>query len=217
MASVSLNGLDTPVSNIFCIGRNYVAHAKELNNDVPTEPMVFLKPTSALLHPTSPVILPSYSQSIHYECELVILIKEDAHNVSEAEALNYVAGYSIGLDLTARDLQDKAKSQGHPWTQCKGFRGAACITHFVSSQIVDDPSGLTFDLKINGQTRQSGNTDLMIFSVQKIISHLSQYYGLQKGDLIYTGTPAGVGEVHPGDIMSLDLHGHIQAEFKVAA
>lgn len=217
MAFVMLDGISCPVANIFCIGRNYSEHATELGNKIETEPLVFLKPTSALLHEDLAIVLPSYSTDVHYECELVVLIKDNAQNIAEKNAMDYVSGYGIGLDLTARDVQTVIKAKGHPWAKSKGFRGAACISHFVNSSIIDDPQSIGFSLNVNGETRQSGNSSNMIFSIAKIISYLSHIYGLSAGDIIYTGTPAGVAAIHPGDILEMNLHGFLKAQFKVAA
>jgi len=213
---VTLNGEAVQVGNIFCIGRNYAAHAAELGNAEEPEPLVFLKPTSALLAPGQPIVLPSFSQDVHHECELVVLIGKGGDRIPPAEALAHVAGYGIGLDLTARDVQSVAKRRGHPWTKCKGFRGAACLSELVPASRVADPSRFTFSLKVNGDTRQRGDTDLMLFNLPTLISNLSEIYGLSEGDLIYTGTPEGVAALHAGDHLELELDGLLRAEWSVA-
>ncbi len=217
MDYVELDGQHVAVQNIFCIGRNYDEHIKELNNATPTEPLVFLKPSSSILNEGSSIILPAYSHNVHYECEVVVLIKEDMNHVDEKDVFDYVAGYGIGLDLTARDVQDSAKSKGLPWLKSKGFRGAACVSNFVARDVVGDVTHLGFSLSINGEVRQSGTTEHMIYPIAHLISYLSKVYGLRKGDLIYTGTPAGVGELKAGDDLALDLHGQVRCLFKVAA
>jgi 2-keto-4-pentenoate hydratase/2-oxohepta-3-ene-1,7-dioic acid hydratase in catechol pathway len=217
MAQVLLNGAAVRVGNIFCIGRNYAAHAAELGNAVEPEPMVFLKPTSALLLQGEPIVLPAFSQDVHHECELVLLIGKGGDNIAPEQALSHVAGYGIGLDLTARDLQSVAKQKGHPWTKSKGFRGAACLSELVPASAVSDPSHFTFSLKVNGEIRQRGDTDLMLFKLSALISNLSQIYGLSEGDLIYTGTPEGVAALHPGDRLDLKLDGLVSAEWSVSA
>ncbi len=217
MDAVELDGQKIAIQNIFCIGRNYDEHIKELNNARPSEPMVFLKPSSAILLEDQAIVLPAYSQNVHYECEVVVLIKEDMNHVAEEDALDYVAGFGIGLDLTARDVQDEAKAKGLPWLKCKGFRGAACVSNFIARDLVSDVNGLTFSLSINDEIKQLGRTEHMIYPVASLLSHLSKVYGLRKGDLVYTGTPAGVGELHAGDHLALDLHGQVRAKFKVAA
>lgn len=216
MPHIVLNGERLEVSNIFCIGRNYREHAKELGNAVPEEPLAFLKPTGALLQAGSPIVLPPYSESVHYECELVLYIGRTAEYVSAADAMDYVAGVGIGLDLTARDVQSTAKSQGLPWLKAKGFRGSACVSHFVSPAVLPAPDCLGFSLHINGGLRQQGDSGQMMFSVPQLIAFLSATYGLPAGSLIYTGTPEGVGELHHGDSVQLSLHGHIDCGFQVA-
>lgn len=205
------------VKNIFCIGRNYVAHAVELGNTVEEEPLVFLKPDSALLATGQPLHLPSWSSDVHYECELVLQIGKDADNIAEQDAMSVVSGYAIGLDLTARDVQSEAKKKGLPWTKAKGFRGAACLSDFVPAANVADPHALSFTLKINDELRQRGDVGLMVYSLPVLISYLSRIYGLRAGDIIYTGTPAGVGPLSVGDVCRVDLDGHVQAEWQVVA
>ncbi|WP_024302190.1 fumarylacetoacetate hydrolase family protein [Pseudogulbenkiania sp. MAI-1] len=216
MAVVQLNGRDVPVANVFCIGRNYAAHAAELGNAVEAEPLVFLKPTSALVAEGEPLRLPAYSNDVHHECELVLLIGKGGHDIAESEALQHVAGYAIGLDMTARDVQSVAKQKGHPWTKAKGFRGAATVSAFVPAERLADPGQLSFTLQVNGEIRQRGDTSLMLFPVPAIIHYLSTVYGLSEGDLIYTGTPEGVAAVKPGDRLRLDLQGLVSAEWSVA-
>ncbi|RXZ44209.1 fumarylacetoacetate hydrolase family protein [Crenobacter cavernae] len=217
MPVLTLNGRACRIANIFCIGRNFVAHAAELGNPVEPEPLVFLKPTSALLLEGSPVVLPDYSRDVHHECELVVLIGRGGDHIAEADALQHVAGYGIGLDLTARDAQNDAKQKGHPWTKAKGFRGAACLSALVPAERVPDPQALTFSLKVNGETRQEGDTSLMLFGVARLIAELSARYGLTEGDLIYTGTPAGVSAIGAGDVLELELDGLVSARWEVAA
>lgn len=212
-----LDGRPCRIANLFCIGRNFVAHAAELGNTVEPEPLVFLKPTSALLLEGAPIVLPGYSNDVHHECELVVLIGKGGDHIAEADALSHVAGYGIGLDLTARDAQNEAKAKGHPWTKAKGFRGAACVSALVPAERVADPQALTFSLKVNGETRQLGDTALMQFGVARLIAELSARYGLTEGDLIYTGTPAGVAALRPGDVLELTLDGLVSARWEVAA
>ncbi|KUM02887.1 fumarylacetoacetate hydrolase family protein [Chromobacterium subtsugae] len=216
MASVKLALHTIRVENIFCIGRNYAAHAAELGNPVESEPLVFLKPTSALLDESSPIHLPEYSDDVHHECELVVLIGKGGGDIAPEQALSHVAGYGVGLDLTARDAQSAAKSKGHPWTKAKGFRGAACLSALVPAERVADPQRLQFELRVNGQLRQAGDTGMMLFTVAQQISYLSRTYGLSAGDLIYTGTPEGVARIRSGDELDLSLHGQVSAHWKVA-
>ncbi|POZ61800.1 fumarylacetoacetate hydrolase family protein [Chromobacterium alticapitis] len=216
MASVKLGLQPIRVGNIFCIGRNYAAHAAELRNPVENEPLVFLKPTSALLDEFSSIRLPEYSSDVHHECELVALIGKGGSDIAPERALSHVAGYGIGLDLTARDIQSEAKRKGHPWTKAKGFRGAACVSTLAPAASVADPQRLTFDLRVNGQLRQHGDAGLMLFSLAEQISYLSRVYGLSDGDLIFTGTPEGVARMESGDELELELHGLMSASWRVA-
>jgi 2-keto-4-pentenoate hydratase/2-oxohepta-3-ene-1,7-dioic acid hydratase in catechol pathway len=183
---------------IFCIGRNYSEHAKELGNAVPENPVVFSKPDTALLKNGEDFYLPSFSNDVHHEIELVIRINKVGKNIQEKFARNYFSEVGIGVDFTARDLQAQLKSKGLPWELAKGFDGSAPIGEFLP--IADlDLSNINFGLKKNGAWVQQGNTKDMIFSFDKIISFISQYFTLKVGDLIYTGTPAGVGPVAIGD------------------
>ncbi|GGY06859.1 fumarylacetoacetate hydrolase family protein [Paludibacterium paludis] len=216
MKNVKLDGRETRVSTIFCIGRNYAAHAAELGNAIEEEPLVFLKPLSSLLPEGEPIVLPSWSQDIHHECELVLLIGKGGRNIPERDALAHVAGFGIGLDLTARDVQTELKKKGHPWTRAKGFPGAACVSAFVSPSNGRLPEVFRFSLAVNGEVRQRGDTSLMLFPIARLVSHLSSLYGLQEGDLVYTGTPEGVGPLQGGDRLSLTLDGHPGAQWSVA-
>lgn len=216
MPAVTLAGRETTVSNIFCIGRNYAAHVAELGNRPEPEPLVFLKPSSALLGDGGTIRLPAYSQDVHHETEVVLLVGRDARDVSEADALAVIAGYGIGLDLTARDTQSELKAKGMPWTKAKGFATAACVSAFVPATAVSQPSALDFSLTVNGALRQQGNTGMMLFPIPFLISFLSRHYGLTAGDLIYTGTPEGVARLQSGDQLQLNLHGQVSARFTVA-
>lgn len=204
------------VANIFCIGRNYAAHATELGNQVEAEPVVFLKPTSALANEDQAIELPSFSRDIHFEAELVIAIGLGGRYIDQARALEHVAGYGIGLDLTARDVQNIAKQKGLPWTLGKGFNGAACVSRFVPAAALRDPAAVQFSLDVNGERRQNGDTTLMVFQIPFLISYLAERFTLQAGDLIYTGTPAGVAALRPGDELDLRLEDLIHARFRVA-
>ncbi|MDF7675923.1 fumarylacetoacetate hydrolase family protein [Neisseriaceae bacterium ESL0693] len=215
MKTIKLNNQDRAVGNIFCIGRNYTEHIKELHNATPEEPVVFLKPTSALSLTETPIILPDYSMDVQHECELVVYIDRNAECVKEQEALDYVGGYAVGLDLTARDVQSQCKQKGLPWTKAKGFRTSACVSDFIDSDQVVDIQSQYFGLRVNGQLRQHGYTADMMFTVAHIISYLSRVYGLAAGDLIYTGTPAGVAQLQSGDKLELLWADQIVAQFQV--
>ena len=184
---------------IFCIGRNYVDHAKELNNPLPDQPVVFTKPPTALLKDGRPFYYPDFSKDMHFEGELVIRICKNGKNIHEKFAHKYFDKIAFGIDFTARDLQQKLKDQKLPWDLAKGFDGAAVLGDMVDTAELGDLDNLKFTTKLNGQLVQQGNTSDMIFSFGKIIEFISSYFTLQNGDLIYTGTPAGVGPVAIGD------------------
>jgi 2-keto-4-pentenoate hydratase/2-oxohepta-3-ene-1,7-dioic acid hydratase in catechol pathway len=217
MAVIRLNGVERRVSNIFCIGRNYAAHVAELGNQLEEEPLVFLKPSSALTLAGQAISLPAYSTDVHHECELVLLVGQGGRDIAEADALSHIAAYGIGLDLTARDVQSEAKQHGKPWTKAKGFRHAACVSDFVAAEAVDAGKPFTFSLQVNGVIRQRGDTSLMLFPLATIISYLSQVYGLTDGDLIYTGTPQGVAALQSGDVVQAQLDGLVTADWTVSA
>ena len=185
---------------IFCVGRNYVAHAKELQNEVPDKPVIFMKPQTALLKAEEPLYYPDFTQDLHYEGELVVKISKNGKKIQEKFAHKYYEELSIGFDFTARDLQSKLKSKGLPWELAKGFDGAASVGDFYNKNVLKDENGhFTFKIFKNNMLVQEGNSSFMLFSIDKIISFVSQYFTLQQGDLIYTGTPAGVGALSIGD------------------
>lgn len=184
---------------IICIGRNYVAHIEELKNEKPSNPVVFLKPDTALLKPLSPFFYPDFSKNIHHEVELVLKISKEGKNIQKQFASRYFDEIGIGIDFTARDLQDQCKEKGLPWEIAKAFNGSAPIGEFKPISDFKNPSDINFYLTINEEVRQSGNTGLMLFDFDTIIAYVSQFFTLKKGDLIYTGTPAGVGPVQVGD------------------
>lgn len=184
---------------IICVGRNYLAHAKELKNDLPEEPVIFLKPDSSLLTRNKDFYIPSVSENIHYEVEIVIKICSLGKNIQKKFAGKYYNEIAIGIDFTARDIQDKLKSKGLPWALAKGFDGAAPISDFVNISNFKNIKNLNFKLNKNDEVVQNGNTSLMIFSFDHIIAFISKYFMIKTGDLIFTGTPAGVGPVKKGD------------------
>ncbi len=192
---------------IFCVGRNYSEHAKELGNAVPENPVIFTKPDTALLKNNEPFYHPDFSDDVHYEVELVIRISKMGKKIQEKFAQNYFNEIGLGIDFTARDLQAKLKEKGLPWELAKGFDGSAVLGSFISVEQID-LKNISFSLKKNDELVQQGNTAQMIFSFEKIVSFVSQYFTLKVGDLIYTGTPAGVGKVNIGDV----LEGFIREE-----
>lgn len=184
---------------IFCVGRNYSEHAKELNNAVPEAPVIFMKPATALLKDGAPFYYPEFSKSIHYECELVVKINKNGKHIQEKFARKYFDEITVGIDFTARDIQNNLKTKGLPWELAKGFDGSAVLGNFITIESLSVENGIHFSLKKNEAIVQQGNSNDMIFSIEKIIAYISTYFTLLKGDLIYTGTPAGVGEVAVGD------------------
>ncbi len=205
MSRKTIPGLDLAVQNIFCIGRNYAEHAHELGNPVPKEPLVFLKPTGSVCYNNEIISLPFQSKDVHHEVELVVAIAKKGKDIPVDEALGYVAGYGVGIDFTARDIQEEAKLKGKPWSIAKGFDGFAPISDFVSSSEVPDPQNLDIELTVNGESRQSDNTKNMLFPVYELIVFLSSIFTLQPGDLIFTGTPSGVSAIQSGDSLNATL------------
>ncbi|MCX6240539.1 MAG: fumarylacetoacetate hydrolase family protein [Bacteroidetes bacterium] len=190
---------------IICIGRNYVEHIRELNNAIPSEPVFFLKPDTALLIRNRPFYYPSFSADIHYELELVMKINKVGKHIQKQFASSYFDEIGLGLDMTARDLQENAKKKSLPWAVAKGFDQSAPISRFLPKNRFSDLKNINFHLDLNGKTVQKGNSGLMLYSFEDIISHISQYMTLRTGDLIFTGTPAGVGPVKIGDMLEAYL------------
>lgn len=193
------------VNTIFCIGRNYAEHARELNNPVPENPVVFTKPASSLIFDGDSIAIPEFTNEVHHEVEMVVAIGRDGKHIPEADALNYVAGYAIGLDMTARDIQSRLKEKSHPWDLAKGLDTFAPLGGFFPPSQLPDLSNTRLTLKRNDQTVQDGTTADMIFTVPNLIAWLSRHFSLSAGDLIFTGTPEGVGPVTRGDRLEAQL------------
>jgi 2-keto-4-pentenoate hydratase/2-oxohepta-3-ene-1,7-dioic acid hydratase in catechol pathway len=187
------------VGTIYCIGRNYAEHAKELGNEVPTEPVVFIKPPNSFVPNKSKISRPSYSNLMHHEVEIVIAIGKDTFGTSTTDALSYVDGIGVGIDFTLRDVQNKIKEKGLPWSLAKSFVGAAPVSPLMNMDEFSDIDNIEFEITKNGSTTQKGNTKDMINDIRNIVSYISNIFGLRKGDLIFTGTPEGVGPVESGD------------------
>lgn len=183
---------------IFCIGKNYADHAKEMNSSVPSEPMIFMKPPTALLINDDAFYIPEWTEDVHYEGEIVLKICKNGKYIQPEFAQSYYDQVGYGIDFTARDIQQKCKQQGHPWEIAKGFDGSAAISQFVPLAGIDK-SKIKIETKLNGKTVQSSDSSHLIFDFDTIICHVSKYFTLQQGDLLYTGTPAGVGKVAIGD------------------
>lgn len=184
---------------IICIGRNYVNHAKELGNAVPKEPVFFCKPDTAILPKKNPFVYPSFSNDVHYEVEIVVRINRLGKHIEEKFAPKYYNEIGIGVDFTARDIQQQQKEKGLPWEKAKAFDGSAPISRFYSIDKFKDINNLNFSLQVNGESKQVGNTKDMLFNIDKLIAYVSQYFTLKIGDLIFTGTPEGVGPIHIND------------------
>jgi acylpyruvate hydrolase len=194
------------VGKILCVGKNYANHAKEMGGAVPTTPIIFMKPSSALIHTGEAITVPSFggrkiSNVMHYETELVVAISQQCKNVSEHDAASFILGYGVGLDMTLRDLQDGYKKAGQPWLVAKGFDTSAVVSDIVPASEIKNPYDLKIHLAQNGVTVQDGIAGDMIFKINFLISYLSHIFTLELGDLIYTGTPEGVGETKSGDTL----------------
>lgn len=186
---------------IIAVGRNYVEHAHELGNEVPQDPVIFLKPDTALLKENKDFYYPEFSKEIHYEVEVVLRICKEGKHVAPKFAPNYFDAVGLGIDFTARDLQSRLKEKGLPWELSKSFDHSAVISSLIPKLELENLNDLPFSLTKNGEVVQEGNTNLMIFSFSELIAYISKYITLRKGDLIYTGTPAGVGSVQIGDLL----------------
>ncbi len=193
---------------IICIGRNYTEHIAELQNERPTEPVVFLKPDSAVLLKQHPFVIPEFSNDIHHEVEVLVKINKVGKYIDAKFAHKYYDEIGLGIDFTARDLQSKLKEKGLPWEKAKAFDGSAVIGDFLSIKIFNSLENLTFELTNNGETVQKGNTSNMLWKIDELIAYVSQYFTLKIGDIIFTGTPAGVAKVSPNDILEGFLEKH---------
>ncbi|MDX2480906.1 MAG: fumarylacetoacetate hydrolase family protein [Desulfuromusa sp.] len=201
------------VGKIVCLGQNYLDHIRELGSKVPDRAVIFCKPASSLLADGGMIEIPEYSNDCHQELELALLVGKSGKHIQEKDALSYLAGYGVALDLTLRDIQSEQKSKGLPWEIAKGFDTACPISDFVPAAKVGNPNNLQLTLKVNGEIRQQGNTDQMMRSVEKIIAEISAIYTLETGDIILTGTPAGVSRIESGDHLegTIEQVGSLQA------
>lgn len=199
------DGKELELQNIFCIGQNYELHNKEMGTAKHNDIIVFTKPTLSYIEDNQNVELPSISEMVHHEVEMVIVIGKDGRNIDKSNAKDYIAGFGIGIDFTLRDLQKKAKEKGQPWATAKGFYSSAPISKIIP---IDDVHSFDFDLelKVNDDIRQSGNTRDMIFSIERLVSYISTVFGLCAGDVIFTGTPEGVNKVEIGDTLYAKLN-----------
>ncbi|MBS9462678.1 fumarylacetoacetate hydrolase family protein [Flagellimonas sp. 389] len=200
---------------LICIGRNYAAHIDELKNERPEEPVVFIKPDSSILPMEQDFYIPEFSNDIHYEVEVLVKIKKVGKHIAKEFAHTYYDEVGLGIDFTARDLQSKLKAKGLPWEKAKGFDGAAVIGKWMSKDKYENTDKLRFSLLKNGENVQIGNTSLMLWKIDELISYVSTYFMLKKGDILFTGTPAGVGKVSPNDYLSGTLEGETMFEINV--
>lgn len=194
-----------PIGKIVCLARNYAEHAKELGNETPAAPVLFMKPATSVIGDEETVRIPDYSQECHYEVELALLIGKQCRAVSPDRAMEHLAGYGVAIDMTLRDVQNQLKSKGLPWEIAKGFDTSCPLSDFVPAGMVSDPHNLQLKLSVNGELRQNGCSSDMIHRIPGIISHISGIFTLEPGDVILTGTPAGVGAVRSGDVMAAGI------------
>ena len=201
---------------IFCIGRNYAEHATELGNEVPNEPVIFMKPKSALLQTHTPFYYPEFTNELHYECELVLRVSKNGKYIQEKHASNYYNAYTVGIDFTARDIQKILKEKGLPWEKSKAFDNSAAVGKFIDIPPPINKKNINFFFKRNGEVVQKGNSADMMFNFDSLLAHISNYFSVNIGDLIFTGTPPGVGECVVGDVLEafIDTQSLLKLEIK---
>jgi len=210
------NGRELPIGKILCIGRNYTEHIKELGNATPEAPVIFIKPASSVIGEGEAIVIPPYSRDCHYEVELALLIGRKGKDIPVDRAMDCIAGYGVGIDLTLRDVQSELKKKGLPWEIAKGFDTACPLSAFVEASGVADPQNLRIRMTVNGEVRQDGNTSMMIHRIPAIVSHMSGCFTLEPGDVILTGTPAGVGRIVSGDHLAAEIPGVATLRVSVA-
>ncbi|GAA3704933.1 fumarylacetoacetate hydrolase family protein [Oceanisphaera sediminis] len=215
---MDLQGQPLPyaVGKVVCVGRSYQDHAAELNNPVPEEPLLFIKPSTSLTGLDAPLLLPKGLGAVHHELEVALLIGRRLCHVEPGHALEAVAGVGLALDLTLRDVQDKLKAQGHPWERAKAFDGSCPVTPFALPEVLNDLQRLDFSLQVNGEPRQNGNTAMMMWSIGELLAQMSRCFTLNPGDVVLTGTPKGVAELKPLDELDMQLDGQYRFSAKVA-
>ena len=206
---------EIPINKIVCVGRNYVEHIKELGNEQHEKPVIFLKTVTSVIYSGEEIIYPSFSDDMHYETELVLLIGSTVKNVDKILAEKAIAGYGVGLDMTLRDVQNDLKKKGHPWTIAKCFDTSTVLSDFISSDDYKLTLNETLTLKMNGEVRQNDQLNKMIFNPAQIVEYISSLMTLEEGDLIFTGTPKGVGKVNRGDVLEAEIENIAQLNCKV--
>jgi len=194
-----------PVGKIICVGRNYREHAREMKSEVGEDPILFIKPSTAIIQSGDEIVMPPFSRELHHEVEFVILIGREGKNIPPESAYEYVFGYGVGLDMTLRDVQRESKKLGLPWSVAKGFDTSAPISDIVPKDRMGPPQNVSFSLTVNGQLRQRGTTRDMVFGIDVLLSYISKVFTLERGDVIFTGTPEGVATVKPGDTLTAQL------------
>ncbi len=214
-AKIPSTNQEFTIGKIVCLARNYAEHARELGNETPAAPVLFMKPASAVIADGETVRIPAWSQECHYEVELAVLIGRQARNVAAETAMGHVAGYGVAIDMTLRDVQNGLKAKGLPWEIAKGFDSSCPLSNFVPAAEVADPHNLRLTLSVNGEKRQDGCSCDMINRIPQIIAHISSIFTLEPGDVILTGTPAGVGQVVAGDVMEAAIEGVVRLTITV--
>ena len=207
MRTLKIQGSDRKIriNKVFCLGSNYSKHIDEMESKKPSEPVVFMKPATAVIKDGDDIVIPSFSRNPQHEVELVVVIGKKGKNIPVKRAYDHVLGYAVGMDITLRDIQQKAKEQGRPWTVAKGFDTSAPLSVVIKKENIENPHDLTLNLFVNDELRQSGNTKDMIFRIDEVISYISNIFTIERGDLIFTGTPEGVGRIKNGDIIKAEI------------
>ncbi len=211
---IFVDGRTTPVGVMYGVGKNYAKHIEEMGDKVPDDPIIFLKPPGAYVRDGSTIELPDFSDEIHHEVELVAVIGKECRKIKKEEARKYIAGYAVGIDLTLRDVQRKAKEKGAPWAVAKGFAHSAPISKVIPAMRFSESPVFNLKLKVNGELRQSASTSEMLRTVEEIIEYLSGVFILEPGDCVFTGTPEGVGKIERGDEIEAELEGFVSLKIK---
>jgi 2-keto-4-pentenoate hydratase/2-oxohepta-3-ene-1,7-dioic acid hydratase in catechol pathway len=213
---IDAGAIDLPLGKIVCVGRNYAAHARELNHPIPSRPLLFIKPATALAPLEAPLVIPRRQGAVHFELEVALLIGRQLDSTHSIDAVTAIAGIGLALDLTLRDVQAQLKDNGLPWEIAKGFDGACPCSMFAASGHFPDPGNIDFTLELNGVLRQTGNTGAMLFPMEGLLQEMATHFTLLPGDIVLTGTPEGVGALQPGDRLRLKLADQLAFDTHVA-